>query len=418
MIAARRSVEESAHASVEPVRAASMIRIEWKPILLWGGGIGALLGLWLGLWVTGFIVGWSEGWLWPGIELSDEYTDLVRIPVELSLGWLVRLLGLPQGTTLLSFLLWTTGFGAAVGACVASLGRLTRLDTRMVGLHSFSWSLRATSTPMAVFGCLAMVVVAGTAFAAIDSWTDDGWFGWVALGILALLWFLAWLLGIPIVACSSGISNRSKPPRWWRPTWPGWAPVLIVAGIEALGHVPEGLLGLIDADQIHPRIVGTAMLFLGVWGVVMFVGPLVQCAVLMRLDGSVLYNWRLFFRWSSLGPWIALHGWWTISLLFLVPPLAAVYLWIVKVVPVLATIHESALEEGLPYVYQLFINACNFVGNFWWLLLSAPLAFLFWFGAARFVSLTCKDNVSDISQSCSPAGETSMAVESGVNPRT
>ncbi len=364
-----------------------MNRIDWKPILLWGGGSGALLGLWAAVWVNGFILAWDQGWLHPGIDLPERFLELVRIPTEVSLAWMASALGLPPTIGLWSLLLWMTGFGAAAGAGVASVGRLLRLDPAMTGFRSFAWSLRAATTPMPVVVSLSMMGLAG-ATVELESLSYDGWLGWAALGLLASFWLLLWLLGIPILACREDIAKRSHAPRWWRPTWPGWVPVLIVLGIEALDHIPDWLLSLIDADSgVPPRIVVTAIVFQIAMGILLFVGPLVQCAVLMRLDGSLLGHWIRFFRWSTLGPWIALHGWWITAALVFAPPIAAVYVWTWKVVPTLATIHESVLEESLPYVHQLFINACNFIGNFWWLLFMVPVSFVFWFGTARFVAL-------------------------------
>jgi len=46
-----------------------VMRIDWKPIILWGGGAGALVAFWAGLWITGFLMAWSEDWLHPGIEV-------------------------------------------------------------------------------------------------------------------------------------------------------------------------------------------------------------------------------------------------------------------------------------------------------------------------------------------------------------
>lgn len=365
-----------------------MIRIDWKPIILWGGGIGALIGSWWGLWISGFLLAWDHGWLHPGIKIPAEYVDLLQIPIEDSLGWVARILGLRPGSGLTSLLLWMTGIGAAAGAGAASIGRLLRLDPGMTAMRSFAWSLRAVTTPMAVAISLSVVALAGVAF-ALESILADGWLSSVLLGVLVLVGLIVLFLIIPIVVCREDIVGRSRAPRWWHLRWPCWMPVLIFLGIEALNYVPDWLLSLVDADSgAPPRIVATAGVVDVAIDILLFVGPLVQCVVLLKIGGSLIDLWRGFFRWPALGPWLALHGWWTVLALFFAPPIAAVYVWLWKVVPVLATIHESVLDESLPYVYQLFINACNFVGNFWWIILPAPLLLFFWLGTARFVVLS------------------------------
>lgn len=372
----------------------SLIRIDWKPILLWGGGAGALLGLWAGLWTTGFIAAWDQGWLHPGIEMPGKYADFGQIPAGVSLPWVASMLGLPPATGLWALLAWLTGFGAAAGAGFASFGRLLRLDPGMVALRSFAWSLRAITTPMAVAISLSMVALTGVTF-ALESPSYKWEYGWAVLVVPALVWLIVLFLVIPVIACREDIAGTSRAPRWWRPRWPGWTPMLIFLGIEAMDHLPDWIFGLVDSNSgAPPRLVATATVFDFAVDLVLFVGPLVQCAVLFKIGGSLIDNLRRFFRWKSLGPWVALHGWWIVVALVFVPPVAAVYVWLWKVVPVLATIHESVLDESLPYVYQLFINACNFIGNFWWIFLAAPLALFFWLGTARFVALTRADSAS------------------------
>jgi hypothetical protein len=363
------------------------MKIDWKPIILWGGGAGALVAFWAGLWITGFLMAWGEGWLHPGIEVPARYAEHLRLPPEVALRWFEDLIGCALPRRLASLLALITALGAVAGAAVASVGRLLKLDPGLVALKSFWWSLRAATRPMVVLTSLAVIGSASLGF-VFESEISDGWLGWVVIGVAAALWFLLWIVIIPVLVCRGDVVGGGNAPRWWRPRWPGRRPVAIFLAIGVLSFAPGWLLTWFAEEVGGPSgIAYTVTLADLAWSVVVFVAPLMQCAVLMRVPGTVIGFWRRSFRWSILGPWIALHGWWTVILAILVPPVLAVYVWLWKFAPVLATILESA-GRFFPYTYHLFINTSNFVGNFWWLLFVVPSMFFFWLGVARFVVLT------------------------------
>lgn len=118
-----------------------VMRIDWKPIILWGGGAGALVAFWAGLWITGFLMAWGEGWLHPGIELPARYSEHLRLPPEVAPGWSEDLIGCDLPGRLSGLLMLITGLGVVAGAAVASVGRLLKLDPGLVALKSFWWLL-------------------------------------------------------------------------------------------------------------------------------------------------------------------------------------------------------------------------------------------------------------------------------------
>jgi len=139
-----------------------VIRVDWKPIILRGGGIGALLVLWVGMWATAFLVCWDNAWLFPGVNLPEKWAESIHYSTEEVLGYLGEVLGLNLPTNIPSFLLLMMAVGWISGALTASIARLTTLDPAGVGRQTFGWSLRAMVSRAALpmwIGTIVGVVV-------------------------------------------------------------------------------------------------------------------------------------------------------------------------------------------------------------------------------------------------------------------
>jgi len=362
------------------------ISIDWKPIILWGGGSGAAIGLWWGLWFTGFLLSWDRGWFFRGIEISSEDPLFLRVPTKLSLGWLADLLGCAPPESLSVVLLWIVAVGAVTGAGLVSVGRLIGIDRNLLGLNSFLWSIRAMISPMVVVLTIALMGTFWGVF-ALESAADEYLYGWLAVvGVLALFWLSLLFVGIPVLVCRRDVAGRTPAPWWWWPDWPGWKTVSVVVGVTILAYGPGLVFDWVAKQDALSGFVLAFSLADVAWSTVMFVSPLALCAVLMQSDMRLTVLWRQSFRWKSLGPWLTLHGWWGMIGLVLAPPVVAVYVWLWKVVPVWATVLESR-ERFIPYYWRLFINTSNLIGNFWWLLFTIPIMFFFWLGVARLVVL-------------------------------
>lgn len=362
------------------------ITIDWKPIILWGGGAGILIGAWWGLWVTGFLLAWDRGWLYPGIEVTAEHAAWFRIPLEDSIPWAAAFLRIETPPSLLAALLWSLAIGAAAGAGIAGVGRVLKLDPDLKSLRAFRWSLRATVTPMAVAITLLAIGAAGAAI-WVESATASSWLGWALFGAIFLAWLAGWFAIIPILVCDRQVAGSNPAPRWWRIRWPGRTALGVFVVLEivtsAFDWLPSGVLW----NRANPSVTAFAAgLAFVVLSIVLFVAPLVQCSVLMGSDKGLPTLWKRFFRWKVLGPWIALHGWWAGLALVLAPPALAVYVWHWKFAPVLATYLEGQ-DRSFPLPYLLFIDTINVIENFWWLLGMVPLMLFFWLGVARFVVL-------------------------------
>lgn len=362
------------------------IAIDWKPIILWGGGAGLLVGGWWGLCVTGFLLAWDRGWLHPGIEIAAEHAAWSRIPLEDSLPWVAAFLRVETPPSLLAALLWSLALGAAAGAGIAGVGRLLKLDPDLKSLRAFRWSLRAAVTPMAV--AISLIAIAAVTTAIwVESATPFSWLGWAVLGVIFVAWLAAWVAIIPILVCNRVVASGTPPRSWWRPRWPGWTALGIFLGIEIVTSAFDWLLpgGLWDGANLSVTAFAAGLAFV-VLSIVLFVAPLVQCSVLMGSDKGLLTLWQKFLRWRVFGPWIALHVWWTGLGLVLAPPVLAVYVWHWKFAPVLASYLEGQ-DRSFPLLYLLLIDTINVIENFWWLLGMVPLMLFFWLGVARFVML-------------------------------
>ena len=355
------------------------MRIDWKPILLWGGGLGALFALWSGLWIVGFLVLWGNGSLYPDLDIPAEFAGFVRVPTDVALGSISRLLGLDLPTQPIAFLLLLTVLGTVAGAFVASVGRLSSLDQQSVGLHSLSWALRSTvSRSVAVASLIPVVPI--TLVALTDS--EALWF--LMVPIIPAVWF------IPVLICRPGVVTDLPALKWWSPSWPGFKVMAVYLLIEFAVLALSYLL-----DLVPPHMLTLFGLTVLAWLALTAITPLFQGSFLMASASKSRWMWKSLFAWHTLGPWIALNLWWSLVLAFCLAPIISVYLWIWKVVPVLATILEGQ-GRVFPTPYLATINSINFFGNFGWMLVMIPTSFLYWFAAAKFVVLADLGVVEDL----------------------
>jgi len=357
-----------------------LIRIDWKPIVLHGGGIGALLALWVGLWAMGFLVCWDNGWLFPGVEISDRWAESIHYSTEEVLGFLGESLGLDLPTKIPIFLLLMMAVGWVVGAFIASVACLTSLDPGDVGRRTFGWSLRAmvsrNAVPMWVLTIIAAVI-------PISSGIDN-------LVFVPPLVFVIWLAFAPMLVWRPVVANGSSLGHWWTPWWPGWKIAGLFLLIEILVLFPEVLFSWIpDGVYSVPGVQLITWPVQLVWWGFSVTAPLLLCSLLMAVAVSTVWRWRWIFTWRTLGPWAALHLWWLTIPIALGPPFLVIYVWFWKFVPVLASAVEGQ-GEFLPYEYHLVLAAIGFVGNFWWMMVLIPATFFYWLGVARFVSCTDK----------------------------
>lgn len=364
-----------------------LIRIDWKPILLWGGGVGGLMGLWWGCWLVGFLVAIERGLLYPGIEIPPDDPNFLLFSTETSLRWLGDVLGIEIPKNLSSVFLSIVAIGWALGAGIASLGRFVRLDPNLCAWKTLRWSLRGMLSPMVLLACSAVPTISGILFVLESNRWDDSLIGIVAFTSIAGGILVFWYIGVPLLVCRMDIAMRFRVPNQWRPLWPGWKPVAVFLGLALLTEAPGVLLWLGESrfeSSLQASVVLAVTSF--AWSLVLIVVPLVQCAVLMGCAEGVFATWRRLFSWTYLGPWIALGGWWCAATPVIVPPVLAGYVWLWKFLPLAATIHESQ-GSLLPYTIQLFVNSLHFFGNFWWVFLAVPLAFVFWLSASRLLVL-------------------------------
>ena len=349
------------------------IENNWKPIVLVGGGSGALVGLWTGLWIVGFLLLWSKGLLHPGVAVPEKYSGFLRVAPEsvLALIWNILHLDLPTQPILLLFYL--VAVGAVLGAVIVSTSRLTSLDPQSVGFRSFIWAVRSMfdwPVLLLCFGSIALV--------SVTTWTESI----VLLFSVLPVVLITAVLVIPISLCQPKVVARTSAADWWKPTWPGISAVGIFLVIEFLAI----FVGYLQPMVPYNWIVFYA-LALGAWFSLTTIAPLLQGKLLMAATSSERWDWQSTFQWRVIGPWIALHLWMLLIPILCLGPFLAVYVWLWKVVPVLATILESR-DMNLPDSYQVVINAMNLTGNFGWFLLLIPASLFFWFGIAKFIAET------------------------------
>jgi len=349
-------------------------RIDWKPILLWGGGTGALIGLWWGGWIVGFLTGWERGWLYPGLELAPEKWEALClcVPAEVALRQFSDLVNISLPTRLVQLVCLVTFLGAITGSFVASLGRMVSLDPQNHGIKSLVWSLRSTFRPSVALAWLTIgIPMAGAILIDV-----------LAIGLLPLM--LGWLVLVPMLVCRKDVVATTPAGRWWQPWWPGLKPMGILVGLGVLVYLPDELFSLVLGDGPGGLAMEIASFL---WGILTISVPLLMARTFLVASHFEPWDLRMAIRWSVLGPWLALQGLWAVVVLVILPPILACYVWVWKFVPLLASVLE-AQGEYISYLLGVFIAGINFVGRFWWLLMLVPILFLFWFGVGRLVVLT------------------------------
>jgi len=197
--------------------------------------------------------------------------------------------------------------------------------------------------------------------------------GWVVTLISWLLAYCFVAFVAPFAIFRSEVVQAPRPASWWRPRWPGIAPVgaaLLLVALVLAGEVLAA--GAWNALQ-PPILLGWSAAF--VIAFPDFVRPAVAAVFIHRLGPREA--WRLrgrALRWRNVGPWFALTARLVgVPCLVLLPPVAAIYLWAWLIVPVQSAA-LTAVGQGLPSGALATIAAANFAGRFGGVTLLALVA--------------------------------------------
>ena len=343
-----------------------------RSIFLVGGGAGALVGLWTGAWLVGFLHLWEAGRLTPGVDLPEELASHLRLAADdaLSAAWRSFNLDLPTQPWLV--LAGLVGLGFLIGALVVSSARLLALDPGALAARTLLWALRALVHWPAVLLIVASITLT-IALLRVEE---------VVFAVAA--WTALMLVGhvlVPVAVCRASVVATTPAGEWWRPRWPDaralGAFLFLDACALGVGYLNDHLAEIGGAAAIALSV-ATALL---AWPV-----PLLQGGVLMSTERPATTLRSLLTR-RTIGPWAALNLWLLLVQLICVGPFLAVYVWLWKVVPVLASILE---HEGLrlPYLMQLTISGMHTAGKFGWLVAMVPLMLFTWLALAKLVAST------------------------------
>jgi hypothetical protein len=347
------------------------MKIDWKPIILYGGGGGGLFGLWTSFWIAGFLTLWDQGLLYPGISLSDQNRYFMRVSPERALALAGDLFHINLPHHLPGFVMAFVFVCAVFGAFLVSVSRLISLDPDSTGLRSYIWTLRSMLTWQALLLCLVPSVMLFVA-----AWVDSSAMFIAVIAGLVISSFLV----IPITVCRPAAVSGPQSIDWKKPEWPGFSVIGMFLGIELINFSSD-YLGSLVPNVWFPftALVFTVSLALST------IAPLLQGTLLLASASSETPNYRSVFRWGVLGPWLAL-GFWMLGIPALcLGPFLACYIWLWKVVPLLAAFLEGQ-GSGLPFVFQLVIIAMNIVGRYFWMIVMVPFALIFWIATSRFIA--------------------------------
>jgi hypothetical protein len=241
-----------------------------------------------------------------------------------------------------------------IGSYLA-LEAVLRLDRDGLSWPAIRWGLGVFRSPRG-----GLVVVLLPALFPALALLDPG--GWVTL----ISWLLAYCFVAfvaPFAIFRSEVVQAPRPASWWRPRWPGIAPVGAALLLVALVLAGEALVAGVWNALLPPVLLGWTAAF--VIAFPDFARPAVAAVFIHRLGPREA--WRLrgrALRWRNVGPWFALTARLVgVPCLVLLPPVAALYFWARLIVPAQAAA-LTAIGQGLPSGVLATIRAANFVGRF------------------------------------------------------
>jgi len=320
---------------------------------LWGGA----LGVWWAGWVLAGI--WMCELLWlvePWVASSPwrvRFEDVWELLARGAAWWPEQAWGL----AVLGFVV-----GGAVGVMGAGIVHLLRMDPARRAREAMVWGARVSARGWRVWavpvpGLMALVVAARL---------------WVVLEPAAFAVLAAVLVAAVMLAPFAVLRREVLLDRdgrgWWRPRWPGVGPVCAAVGLSAVAWLVVTFGGMFEA------VLGGAA-EAGVVAVASLLNLGAVCALVWRAGpGELWRSWRRVLQWRLIGPWLLLLNVRVMVLvLWLVAPVAVVYLPVWKSLPVLATVYEHH-GRLLPYWFELLFNVVLELGEVWWVGALVPAA--------------------------------------------
>ena len=296
------------------------------------------LGAWSALfvWVYGWLV--TSDWL-GGSELPDEYR------VNLLLEWF------PISESLFIGVAFLVPFLTVLLVCV--LGKALGIDPEEKAWRSLVWGGR--------FGLVRAVVALGlmVVLMSLAPTPGDDWLG-LFLVVIVLL--------APLSILRGSVMSSGRAKGWWKPTWPGWAPLLSAgfllgfmwATFELLIAIPESVL-IVTPDSVRAWLFGLAV----VWFLALFwVLPSALAAVLVFQLGpaEALASTRRL-TWRALGPLVSLNAWLVfLMVMFAIP---ARLLWFFRVEHlVLIGLWLSESEVLPPMAFKVLATLTSFAARY------------------------------------------------------
>jgi len=338
-----------------------------------GATVGGALGLWNGLWIAGVLIALRDGWLLCGMQIPAQLVAFARIDPDAVLHPLFRFLPFDAPTDPPALMICCFLLGLLLGEVIGLTMGVSTIDPNGFSIRSLSWALRVFFSWPTLMICLTAMGAFSLA-GVFARGTDTLWLI-VPLASVALA---TPAIGVPLAICRVAIARCDSRPVWWIPAWPSWRVLGLFVALEAISAAVVLLDNL--ALSLHWVLAVCTLLLLAIAHAFL---SLLQATVLLQQSTDPVLNTASLARWTRIGPWVA-YGFlfFVAGLATLIGPLAAAYVVHWRLVPVLATAYEG-MGLLLPVWWRLFASLVTAIGDLWWLVLPAPVAILYWLGAAR-----------------------------------
>lgn len=304
---------------------------------------------------------WAAAWMMlPYLlyaPLDEPMRSLAQQNVRLLGTVLVRKMHLPDWLDLLAMV--AIAFVAVASATALVLLIVRLLDRKSMSLKAALWGVR--TLPNLAIWCLGWLLSIAVAALLLRLLGDRGDF--------AVLIPAAFLLSLPFFCLKPEIIAVDKPPRFWRPGWPGIAPVIFGMVIVAAWLLTNAALSVVE--EFTEPTPTTTVVMVGLNVIFLLAGILANGWVLLAWqrhsqrsdlakDGrDVLARQRLF-------PLVATYLFVTLLLSLLAIP---IFMAMVNHVFILPQVSELFRSDGreLPAYLSLFGRISHWLAQYWWL---------------------------------------------------